>query len=104
MRRQSVVTETTSQKPSVRQETNSRSLKSWSKRGRERSSGRGVWGTNLVEIWVWAGCERVVQEGRGGGWLTVEGEGEAEDVHHDLPGVELGVLGVELVQWLAHCV
>lgn len=34
--------------------------------------------------------------------LTVEGEGEAEDVHHDLPGVELGVLGIELVQWFAH--
>ena len=53
---------------------------------------------------MWAGCERVVQEGRGGGWLTVEGKCEAEDVHHDLPGVQLGVLGVELLQRFAHCV
>ena len=33
---------------------------------------------------------------------TIEGKRETEDIHYDLPGVQLGVLGIEFVQWFAN--
>lgn len=54
---------------------------------------------------VWFGVEQVMRQ-PGRAKLTIERECQTKDVHHDLPRVQLGVLGIELVQWLAyykHC-
>lgn len=50
---------------------------------------------------VWFGVEQVMRQ-PGRAKLTIERECQTKDVHHDLPRVQLGVLGIELVQWLAY--